>query len=85
MQSITTKYLAPTNRRGGRIKARTTSGHYATVAYDHALSVFDNHASVARRVAVSLRWSGRWVGGPTKDGYVFINANGDGFDLEAAV
>jgi hypothetical protein len=38
MIAIHTKYLCPTNSRGARIKAYTSSGFAATISYPHEFS-----------------------------------------------
>lgn len=45
-QAIVTKYLAPTNSRGGRVKATAQAGS-VTVPLDAALDVADNHRKAA--------------------------------------
>lgn len=42
MQAIITKYIAPTNTRGGRVKATCERGSL-TVAWDHQLNIGENH------------------------------------------
>lgn len=55
LQAITTRYLAPTNSRGSRIKAIAAAGS-VTVPYDHALSAFENHHSAALAFARKYGW-----------------------------
>lgn len=54
MQAIVTKYLAPTNHHGARVKATCDTGSdrpfTATVAWDYALSTPDNHRAAAVEV-----------------------------------
>ena len=74
MQAIETRYLGPTNTRGARIKATSASGKSVTVPYPyeetHGMSA---HWPAAKALAESLGWSaGEYVGGGTKNGYVFI-------------
>lgn len=38
MQAIHTKYIGPTNTKGGRIKAYTAAGLSATISYPHEFS-----------------------------------------------
>lgn len=57
LQAITTKYLAPTNARGARIKATAAAGS-VTVPYDHAFSVFENHHAAALAFAHKYGWLG---------------------------
>lgn len=51
---IVTRYLAPTNHRGSRIKATSASGRSATLAWSHELSVRENHAAVAGLLATKV-------------------------------
>lgn len=74
MYAIETYYLAPTNTRGARIKARVMGGRTAdggparsiTLPWDHALGTSENHAAACEALATRLGWSGEWVegGGP---------------------
>lgn len=70
-QAITTKYLEPTDHRGARIKATAEAGTI-TVHWDHALDIAPNHIAAAFELAEMLGWEGEWLGGSTKDGYVFV-------------
>ena len=73
MQAIETRYLGPTNHRGSRIKATSASGLSVTVPYPHELSGMECHWEAAKALAVKLGWeAGEYVGGGTRDGYVFI-------------
>jgi hypothetical protein len=71
LQAITTKHLGPTNTRGGRVRAFASAGSI-TVNWDHALNVAQNHCAAARALAKRLDWQGRYVGGATDTGYVFV-------------
>jgi hypothetical protein len=75
---ITTKYLGPTNTRGGRIKASREDGLNfppITVEYDHALSSYANHCEAMRAFIAK-----HYLKAPcetllahhTKEGYVFL-------------
>jgi hypothetical protein len=59
MVSIHTKYLGPTNARGSRIKAYTTSGFSATIPYDYSLSDVDLHFKAVKALIAHhyLDWS----------------------------
>lgn len=72
-QAISTKYLGPTNNRGARVVAKSASGHRHVMSWDHALNVPDNHAAAAQELAEKLAWVGKWHGGATADGYVFVS------------
>ncbi len=83
-QAISTKYLGPTNFRGARVKAVSASGHALTLSWDRAYDVEANHVFAARALAEKLSWTDGlgfddWVGGSTKDGYVFVYAVPDKF------
>lgn len=75
-QTISTKYLNATSSNGARIKATTTSGESLTAAYNYGKEVADAHAEVAQKLKTKLGWKGKMHGGATKDGYVFVFADG---------
>lgn len=83
-QCIHTRYLGPTNVRGSRVKARSSSGLSRTLSWDDALGLEANHTAAARALAEQLGWTGRWVGGaaPDERGYVYVQDDGDGFTVE---
>ena len=76
-QAIETRYLGPTNTKGGRIKATAWAGS-VTIGYDHALSPEKNHAKAAFALIADMGWDGKFAqGGNVKgDGYVFVNVEG---------
>lgn len=72
MQAIQTKYLAPTNSRGARIKA-TCAAKSITVSYAYELNIAENHRLAATELKTSLGWSGTLESGSLKDGsYVHV-------------
>lgn len=83
MQSISTKYFGPTNNRGSRVKAIASGGESLTVGWRHDLNHDENHRLVALALAKKLNWSGRWIGGATKTGSVYVrdSRNGDEFTV----
>jgi len=77
MQTIMTKYLGPTDTKGPRVKAMTSSGHRGstyTVGWDDSLNIEGNHADAAQKLLDKLGWQGMWRMGSTDRGYVFVNA-----------
>jgi len=82
-QAITTKWLAPTNSRGSRVKASAAAGS-VTVQWDYALNVDANHMAAARALVEKMGWGGQWVGGsmPGWLGYVFVGITGAVWGLE---
>ena len=76
-QAIETRYLGPTNNRGGRIKA-TAWGGSITVGYDHALNTDDAHRAAANALIAKMGWHGTYAqGGNAKGtGYYFVNVEG---------
>lgn len=75
-QAIQTKYMGPTNTRGGRIKAWCEAGS-VTIDFRHDLSVSYAHKEAFVALAKKLRWDKyTWVMGGLKDGYVFVLAEG---------
>jgi len=74
MQSITVKYLGPTDTKGSRFKA-THPGNTksVTLPYDYDLSAAENEWQAARALILKLGWDenvSRWVRGT-------INQRGD--------
>lgn len=55
MQAIITKYLGPTDTRGGRVKAKCDAGS-VTVSWDHALDIELNHRAAALALITKLGW-----------------------------
>ena len=76
-QAIETKYLGPTNTKGGRIKATAWAGS-VTMPYDHALNAEDNHRAAALLLQTKYGWQGTFAQGANAkgDGYVFVNVEG---------
>jgi hypothetical protein len=89
-QAIETKYLGPTNTKGGRIKAECWGGN-VTISYPHELDTAEAHKAAAQALidkmtALALRhggsrtiWNtGIWTqGGNAKGtGYVFTVTEG---------
>lgn len=76
-QAIETKYLGPTNTKGGRIKATAWAGS-VSLPYDHALSAEKNHKKAAFALLLKLRWNGTYAQGANVkgDGYHFVNVDG---------
>jgi hypothetical protein len=73
--AVTTKYLGPTNFRGGRIKASAKSGRdlSVTIPYPHELSQSAAHAAAALALCAKMNWNpDKLHAGATPDGYVFV-------------
>lgn len=78
MYAIETYFIAPTNTRGARIKARVMEGRTSdgaparslTLPWDHALGPVTNHQEAAKALATRLGWSGQWVSGGGPDGSI---------------
>ena len=76
MQAIITKFLAPTNNRGSRVKATCQAGTI-TVNWLDDLDIQDNHAAAANALAKKLGWTadkyGHLIGGcMANGGYCFV-------------
>jgi hypothetical protein len=67
MQTIITKYIGPTDKRGSRISA-TTSGGSGRIVRPYRGSERNevNHREAAKALAEKLEWSGKWIGGSGK-------------------
>lgn len=75
MQAIQTRYLAPTNSRGSRIKAWASAGSI-TIAYPHELSGQACHRKAAEALANKFQWETNLLGGQLENGdYAFVWAN----------
>ena len=75
MQTIETRFHGPTNHRGSRIIARASDAPGSvTLDVDHLSSLEDNHVSAALQLAEKLDWRGRWFGGHTNRGMVWVMA-----------
>ena len=72
MQTITTKFIQPTNHTGARIKATSSSGISMTRAYEHGMSTEENHEEVAMALAERLEWDYDFAVGDTSTGFVFV-------------
>ena len=70
-QSITTKYLPPTNSRGSRIKATCEAGS-VTIPFPYEHDVARAHQAACEALLAKLGWFGRYVGGSVPRGYVFV-------------
>lgn len=55
MQAIQTRYLSPTNTKGGRIKATAAAGSI-TIGYPHQLSGQACHRAAAEALIKKLGW-----------------------------
>lgn len=80
MIAIHTKYIGPTNTRGARIKAYTSSGFTATIAYPHAESFEIAHFESVKALVEkhNLDWDltdMRFGDSADGRGYVFCFAN----------
>lgn len=72
MEAIQTRYLAPTNTRGARIKAWAQTGSI-TIPYPHELSGQAVHRAAALDLADKYGWKGQYLGGQLPNGdYAFV-------------
>ena len=71
MIAILTKFIGPTNYRGARVKAFTTSGHRIIVPWDHSQNVEENHDAAALALCRKMGWGGKLVRGGTEVGYAY--------------
>lgn len=73
MQSIETKFIAPSNVKGSRVKAwNNQKSKSLTLDYQHGLNYEANMQNVAFMLATKLGWKGEFVGGHTSQGMVFV-------------
>lgn len=73
-QAISTKYLAPTDTKGSRIKATTGSGGASiTIDKDDSLSDEKSHLKAIEALLEKMGWDKeRMAIGGTKEGYVAV-------------
>jgi len=76
-QAIETRYMRPTNTRGGRIKAVAWGGS-VTIPYPNDCSIENAHKLAAQALIAKMGWDGTFAqGGNAKgDGYYFVNVKG---------
>lgn len=79
MKSIETRYLGPTDTRGGRILATDHDGHRITVPYDHALNPDAMHRAAAYALCRKLGWHGTYYQGSNQRGYAFVCKDDDAY------
>lgn len=56
-QTIITKYLGPSNKRGSRVSAKSTAGHRIVIEWDDSLNSEKNHYEAMKRLASQLNWN----------------------------
>lgn len=71
-QTIITKYLGPSNVKGSRCIAKTTSGKRLIIEWDDTLNLEQNHYEAMKRLATILNWDSypKAIGGTLKDGSI---------------
>jgi hypothetical protein len=77
MIAIQTKFLAPTNNRGARIKAFTSSGFNVTISYPYASGEAASHFDAVKELVkkYKLDWNiEEMTYGGTETGYAFCFA-----------
>ncbi len=65
-QAIITKYLAPTETKGARIKAKAFAGS-VTIDWDDSIDVDENHLEAAKLLCAKFEWKNELVGGSLPD------------------
>lgn len=93
LQGIQTKWLAPTNSRGSRVKAiarkaDSIGGEMSiTLDWDHAQGIEGNHTGAAKALAEKLGWAGLWAGGgnPDNSGFHYVNLGREAIEDGATV
>lgn len=76
MQTITTKYIGPSNTKGSRIKASCEAKSIIR-SKDCSLSTDNAHIVVAQELKDAMGWQGVMIGGHTKEGMIFVFQNSD--------
>ena len=81
MQTIETRYHGATNCKPSRISATASgSGKRVFASYDHSMDIDGNHKAAAAKLLEAMDWRGQYIGGHTKAGMVFVNADNSRFD-----
>ena len=80
-QYISTKYVCPTNTRGSRVKATSSSGLSVTLQWADELDTDANHIAAAKVLAAKLGWRGQWAVGADNKGSVFVFVDHDAFTI----
>ena len=75
MKAIMTKYIAPTNTKGSRIKAYDCDNNSITMPYPYELSGEEVFKASAIALCDKMGWDKELLGGGTKEGYVFVFKN----------
>lgn len=75
MQTIATRYCAPTNTRGTRISVSAQAGR-KMYPWNYALNAEDNHARAAAKYCIEKGWPAALVGGQAGDGSHVFNMIG---------
>lgn len=85
MQTISVKYIGPTNTKPSRLIATSAGGAKFTASFD---SLSDGNGgeikpywNAAKALAKKLNWSGSMIGGSTKEGYVFVFSEDQQFTI----
>lgn len=75
-QTIATRFAGQTDHREARVIATPSGGAPSlTVPWDSSLDIGDNHIRAAKALRDRLGWRGEYVGGATKDGFVFVDVS----------
>jgi hypothetical protein len=76
-QSITTRYLGPTDKRGSRVVAECQARRIV-VPWRDDLGSDENHDAAAHKLVCLLGWGGSWYVGAKHDGKgnVYVCADG---------
>ncbi len=72
MTAIVTRYIGPSNTRGGRIVADGGLKRRVTIPYPHELRSEDAHACAAQALCNKFGWTGDLRSGGTERGCVFV-------------
>jgi len=72
MKAILTRYIGPTNTKGGRIKADDGDGNTLTIPYDDSLNSSEVHAKAAKALCEKMGWDLNLIGGWGKNGMYWV-------------
>ena len=72
MKAISTKYIPASNYLGSRIAASDEDGNRIVMSWNGDLDSIGNSKMAATTLLKKMKWTGKWVAGGTKNGFVWV-------------
>lgn len=80
MQVVFTRFIGPTSHRSARIRVTPSGGHTTRIySWKNNLDVNENHRAAAEKFLREVEWMGRWIGGDTQHGHVYVHVPGSSY------